>query len=379
MTKRFILLALALLILPAAASAASVVKIGVNVPLTGPMSEAGHFLLWGIEIAVAEANAAAGGNVPPVEAVILDDETNPQTAAGNLTRFIEQDKVAAVIGPASSGNALAMIPIAQKARTPLMLLTATATRLTIINRDQPEGNFVFRATLPDREQIRFLLNWAAARYQRIAIACDTTPYGQSCKQDMTELMAERGMKPAAVVQFAQGDLAMAAQCQELAQAAPQAVAVLTLPAEVAAFVRSADKAGLKADLIGQYPFFLQPIKELPERLSNGLMGVFGSSPGASPKAREIDRLVRERYGFTGYYPFKFVETGYEGAKILIQAIRASGSLEGPAIQKALESLERFEGAARVFERPFARDSHDLYKAQDLYMGVWRDGKVERLQ
>jgi branched-chain amino acid transport system substrate-binding protein len=379
MTMPAILLALALLALPAGAFAAGPAKIGVSVPLTGPMAEAGHFLLWGVEIAVAEANAQAGAAAAPVEAVILDDETNPKKAAANLARLMEQDKVAAVIGPANSASAVSMIPIAQKARMPLMLLTATATGLTLIHQGEPGGNYIFRATLPDREQIRFLLNWAAARYQRIAIACDTTPYGQSCRQDMTELMAERGMTPAAVVQFGQGDMDMAAQCKELAQAAPQAVAVLTLPSEVASFVRSADKAGLRTDLIGQYPFFLQPIKELPERLSSGLTGVFGSSPDASPKARDIDRLVRERYGYTGYYPFKFVETGYEGAKILIQAIRASGSLEGPAIRKALESLERFEGAARVFERPFTEDSHDLYKAQDLYMGVWRDGKVERLK
>lgn len=109
----------------------------------------------------------------------------------NVRLLIGRENVAAVLGPANSGNALAMIPIMQEAQKPLMLLTASATKLTSIYRDAPK-NYIFRATLPDREQIKKLLDWASPRFPRLGIACDTTPYGQLAKQDMTELMAERG-------------------------------------------------------------------------------------------------------------------------------------------------------------------------------------------
>jgi branched-chain amino acid transport system substrate-binding protein len=362
---------------PEPCRAADPVRIGVDIPLTGAAADIGNYLLWGVEIALDEANREGGALGRPIEAVVLDDETSPEVAAKNAARLISEEKTALVLGPANSGNALAMIPVMQEARKPLMLLTASATKLTRIYAGAPE-NYVFRATLPDREQIRALLAWASGQFSRIAIACDTTPYGQLARQDMVELMAEKGMSPVAVVQFDQGDLDMTAQARELSQTPAEAVALLTLPPEVASFVRSADAVGYRPRFIGQYPFFLRSVKELPARLSNGLAGVLGSSPQDSPKARELDHLVRTRYRHDGYYPFKFVEAAYEGAKISIQAIRQAGSEDGESIRRALESMERFQGVSRVFEHPYSRNRHELYRAENLSIGVWQDGAVRRL-
>lgn len=363
------------LFLPGVSRAGQPVLIGVNIPLTGSAADIGNYLLWGVEIAFAEANAQAGPDGPRFEAVVLDDETSPQKAAENVRKLLARN-VAAVLGPANSGNALAMIPIMQEAQKPLMILTASATKLTRVYEDAPE-NYIFRATLPDREQIRALVDWAAGRYARIAIACDNTPYGQLARQDMTEIMAERGLAPVAVATFPLGELDMTAQVRQLASSSAEAVAVLSLGREVANFVRAADAVGYKPAFIGQYPFFLHPVKELPERLSDGLTGVLGSSADATPKAREIDRSVRQRYLPEGYYPFKFVEAAYEGAMLVIQAVRAAGSMDGPAVRKALEDMPRFEGVNRTFEHPFREKNHELYTWEDLSMGVWRGGKVVR--
>ncbi|GFK92835.1 Leucine-, isoleucine-, valine-, threonine-, and alanine-binding protein [Fundidesulfovibrio magnetotacticus] len=379
MTIRFvaILLALALAPGPVAAQAPGPLRLGVSIPLTGAAAGIGQYLLWGVEIAAQEANSAGGVNGRPVELVIEDDETDPDKARANARHLVEQERVAAVLGPANSGNALAMIPVLQQAKTPLMLLTASATPLT---RPPADGskNYVFRATLPDRDQLRKLVDWAAPRFQSIAVAADTTPYGNLCLQDITELMAEKGIKPVAVVRFDLGEQDLTPKARELARSTAQAVALLTLGQEVANFVRGADQAGYSTRFIGQYPFFLQPVKDLPERLSNGLTGVLGSSADASPKAREIDRLVRTRYRVEGYYPFKFVEAAYEGTRLVLEAAARAAPDDGTALRDALESTERFEGVSRVFLRPFSPGQHELYKADNLSMGVWKDGAVVRL-
>lgn len=378
MGLRTVALLALLLSLPSLALPAEVAKIGVNIPLTGSAADIGQYLLWGVEIAVAETNASGGVGGKPVQAVILDDETSPKKAAENVRMLIGQENVAAVLGPANSGNALAMIPIMQEAQKPLMLLTASATKLTSIYRDAPK-NYIFRATLPDREQIKKLLDWAAPRFPRLGIACDTTPYGQLARQDLTELMAERGLKPAAVVEFDMGELDMTGKIRELQKTPLDAVAVLSLGREVANFVRGADAAGFKARLIGQYPFFLYPIKELPDRLSNGLTGVLGSSAQDSPKSREIDSIVRAKYRHQGYYPFKFVEAAYEGTRLVLQAMDEAGSDQGPVIRDALENIERFQGVSQAFVRPFSRERHELYKVENLSMGMWQNGDVIRLE
>lgn len=354
------------------------VTLGLDVPLTGSAADIGHYLLWGVEIAVEEANAAGGALGRPIRLAVLDDEMDPAKAAANITEFIEKEHVSAVLGPANSGNALAFIPLLQKAKIPNMLLTASATKLTRIYAGEPK-NYVFRATLPDREQIQALMAWAAGRYTKIALACDTSPYAQLGKQDMLEAMRAHGLEPVAVVEFEPGELDLTAQARQLQASPAQAVAIISLGQEVANLVRSADAIGYRPQFLGQYPFFLHPVKELPNRLSNSLIGVLSSTPDDSDKAREIDAIIRRKHLPQGYYPFKFVEAAYEGAKLTIQAIREAGSADGEAIRDALENTARFEGVSRVFVRPFDPARHELYKADNLFMGSWKDGKVYRLE
>ena len=372
-----VLLVLALFCFPSPCFAQNGVTLGLDVPLTGTAADIGHYLLWGAEIAVDEANAEGGALGKPIRLSVQDDEMDPAKAAGNVARFITEDHVAVVLGPANSGNALAMIPLLQQARTPIMLLTASATKLTALYANEPK-NYVFRATLPDREQVDALIKWAAGRYTRIAIACDTSAYAQLGKQDMLEAMRLHGLKPVTIVEFDPGDLDLKTQARQLQASPAEAVAVISLGQEVADLVRSADAIGYHPQFIGQYPFFLQPVKELPNRLSNGLTGLLSSTPDDSGKAREINAIIREKHLPQGYYPFKFVEAAYEGTKLAIQAIRAAGSENGEAVRDALENTPRFEGVSRVFVKPFDKTRHELYKADNLFMGSWKEGAVYRL-
>lgn len=186
--------------------------LGLDVPLTGSASDIGHYLLWGVEIAIDEANAEGGALGKPIRLVVLDDEMDPARAAANITRLIEKDHVSAVLGPANSGNALAFIPLLQKAKIPNMLLTASATKLTRIYENEAT-NYIFRATLPDREQVQALISWAAARYKNIAIACDTSAYAQLGKEDMLDAMRAYGLEPAAIVEFDPGELDLTSQAR----------------------------------------------------------------------------------------------------------------------------------------------------------------------
>ncbi len=360
------------------AFAAETVKVGLDVPLTGAAAAIGHYLLWGAEIAVEEVNAQGGVQGKQVELLTRDDATNPERALLNVKELVEKERVVAILGPANSGNALAFIPYLQEKHVPNMILTASATTLTNIFRNQ-EKNYIFRATLPDAEQLKFLASWATGKFKRVGIASDTTPYGLLGKKDLIAAMAASGLTPVATVEFDLGADDMSRQTKMLKDAGVEAVAVISLGPEIANFIRSADKTGLKATFFGLYPFFLPSIAELPARLSNGLVGALGSEPKESPKAMELDAKVRKERLPEGYYPFRFVVAAYEGTKLLLQAINNAGSLDGEAIRDALEGVHRFKGVSGVFLNPFSKTDHELYEIENLYLGTWEDGEVVRLQ
>ena len=56
----------------------------------------------GIEICAKEFNDAGGYQGRKVDIAILDDQVKPEIAVANITRFLEQDKVVAIIGPVSA-------------------------------------------------------------------------------------------------------------------------------------------------------------------------------------------------------------------------------------------------------------------------------------
>src|SRR5665213_1118258 len=110
------------------ARAAEAIKIGVLLPKSGPYATQGENGHNGAQIAVDDF----GGQVldRPVEIVWLD-EANPQTSQQNMRKLLEQEKVVAVQGGVSSGDVLAIMPVAEQAKTLLMATGPNATEIRL--------------------------------------------------------------------------------------------------------------------------------------------------------------------------------------------------------------------------------------------------------
>ena len=87
-------------LLPAAMLAAGGVdaadlKVGVSSSLSGPLSALGIPYEKGIRAAFAHQSSVAGRNV---QLIVLDDASDPTTAARNARKLIGEDKVDVLIG-----------------------------------------------------------------------------------------------------------------------------------------------------------------------------------------------------------------------------------------------------------------------------------------
>src|ERR1700757_2350590 len=109
------------------ARAQEAIKLGVLLPKSGPYTVQGETGHNGAQIAVDDF----GGHVldRPVEIVWLD-ESSPQTTQQNVRKLLEEEKVAAVQGGVSSGDVLAIMPVAEQAKTLLMATGPNATEIT---------------------------------------------------------------------------------------------------------------------------------------------------------------------------------------------------------------------------------------------------------
>ena len=103
--------------------AAEPIKIGVVQPFSGGLELFGNQAKLGLDLAVAEINAAGGAAGSPISLIYEDDKTDPKTAVERTTQLIRRDQVLAISGPITSNNRDAMMPTLTRAKTPLLYAT----------------------------------------------------------------------------------------------------------------------------------------------------------------------------------------------------------------------------------------------------------------
>jgi branched-chain amino acid transport system substrate-binding protein/urea transport system substrate-binding protein len=108
---------------PTQIAAAEPIKIGAVLPFSGGVELYGEQARLGLELAAADINAAGGILGRPVVLVFRDDGTRPQIAAEAARKVVEEDGVLAVVGPITSQNLDAIVPVLASHRTPLLYAT----------------------------------------------------------------------------------------------------------------------------------------------------------------------------------------------------------------------------------------------------------------
>jgi branched-chain amino acid transport system substrate-binding protein len=129
------------------ARAAEPIKIGILLPEAGAYAVQGETGHNGAVIAVNDF----GGHVldRPIELVWLD-ESNPQATQQNMRKLVEEQKVVAVQGGVSSGDILAVMPLAEQSKTLLMATGPNATEITGKNCNR----YTFRVDLPNKATVQ---------------------------------------------------------------------------------------------------------------------------------------------------------------------------------------------------------------------------------
>ena len=105
------------------ANSAEPIKIGAVLPFSGGVELYGRQAKLGLDLAAKDINAAGGILGRPVEVVYADDKTDPAVATDVTRRLIERDGVVALVGPITSRNLDAIVPVVESLKTPLLYAT----------------------------------------------------------------------------------------------------------------------------------------------------------------------------------------------------------------------------------------------------------------
>src|SRR5512133_50730 len=102
-------------------------KIGALLAVTGPAAFLGAPEARTLEMLVQDLNAKGGVDGRRIELVVKDTGGNPEKAISFAKQLVDEDGVFAIIGPATSGESIAVKGIANDAKV-LLLSCAAAER-----------------------------------------------------------------------------------------------------------------------------------------------------------------------------------------------------------------------------------------------------------
>ncbi|MCG3152259.1 MAG: hypothetical protein GEEBNDBF_01552 [bacterium] len=130
------------------------IKVGQVVAMTGEVASFGAASNNGTMLAVEEINAKQLLG-PGVKLVLVsqDDQSTPTGAANAAKKLIAEQKVVALLGEVASKNSLAMAPIAQENKIPMISPAST-------NPDVTNEEYVFRACYLDTFQGQMIARYA---------------------------------------------------------------------------------------------------------------------------------------------------------------------------------------------------------------------------
>ncbi len=332
--KRLNLSILLLLLLALPAQAA--VKLGVYLPMTGSAAAMGQMVWEGVQAAHQLQPQILG---QPVELVLLDTRSDRIEAANAVSRLIEKDKVAAIIGEVISSDTLAGVPIAERAGIPSISPTATNPLVT------QDRKFAFRACFVDDLQGRVAARfaWDNLKARKAALFIDQAQdYCVGLANFFAQEFKRRGGEIVATSYIQTGDQDFSAQISALKAQNPDLIYAPNYYAEDALLAKQLKDLGLKL------PVLTGDGAQVPELLSIGGDAVNGMYFTAhfhrQGIATELGRKFLEVYEKTYKKQLDaFAALGGESYFLMAAAINRAGGLNGAKIAQALADTKDFAG------------------------------------
>ena len=311
------------------------IKIGVVLPLSGPVAEPGKNVLSGIQISVDAYNDTTKNN--KIELIIEDSKSNPKDGVSAFKKLVEVDKAKIVIGDIMSSVFLATAPIAEKEK--ILLVSPGASNPAVTN----AGDYIFRDYTSDNYDGVVMAGYIYANLnkKRTAVAYVNNDYGVGVKDAFIAEYKKKGGIISATESYAGGQTDLKTIARKLKESQPECIYIVGNPAENGYLVKELKNQDSKAQITGNLSFEDESFYKIA---GSAYDSIIFSSPYFNISSN--DAYTRN---FVTKYRVKYnkepsVEAalGYDVGGILIKAL-ADCKYNVKDIKDAMYRVQNFEG------------------------------------
>ena len=327
-------------------AAAQEIVIGGMAPTTGNVATFGVGQRNAYQLAVDQVNAAGGlkvgGTQRKIKLLFEDEQNSPEVGATVARKLINQDKVVGILGPTNTKVCLAVGPITQENRVPMVTPTCTNPKVTLV------GDYVFRAGFIDTFQgaVGAYFVYETLGKRKAGVLFDNgNDYSKGLASYFKDAFEKLGGKVVAYESFTDEEKTVDFRPQliRIRSAAPDVIYTSDYYGAAALIAKQSQEMGLKVPLVGGDGFDSPDLVRIGGPSVEGVHFTnFYSQDDPSPEVQNFIKAYRAKYNET---PDAYAAQGYGAAQILFDAIRRAGKTDGPSIRAALANTKGLKTVA----------------------------------
>ena len=325
------------------------IKIGAIFSITGPASWLGEPERNTAIMYVERINQAGGVLGRPLELIVEDTEGNETKAVNAVKKLITKDEVIAIIGPSRSGTTMAVIPIMEQYKVPL-ISCAAAEAIAV-----PVKKYVFKTPQKDSDAaLRILEHMKKKGIKKIAIMSETTGFGDQGRLQLKKYAPDYGVEIVADETYAPNDTDMTAQLTKIKATSAQAVVNWSIVPAQSIVAKNMRQLEMKVVLYQSHGFgnikFAKACGEAGEGIifPAGRLLAVETLPETHPQFKVLLAYKEEYEERFKDAVSTFGGHAYDALYILVGAIKRAGSTDIEKFRDEIEKTKGFIGTGGIF-------------------------------
>ena len=223
------------------------VRIGFSMARTGILAVATPPQMNTYELWRDEVNAAGGLNVGgtkrKVEFVSYDDQSKPEQAVRIYEKLITDDKVDLLLAPWGTPFHIAIAPVLEKYKFPVVGNTAASVALRQV---KPGYIWFPTSAIPDRIAVELTAMMKGADVKSAAIVSNVLPFSKEIKNFLEPELKKAGIEVKVSTEYPPDVKDMTATLTQIKQANVDAVLALAYPGDAVLYAKQAKELGIAA-------------------------------------------------------------------------------------------------------------------------------------
>jgi branched-chain amino acid transport system substrate-binding protein len=338
--RRGFLAAIGCLALAGTAVAGEDLPIGAIGSLSGGATDWGVATQRGVQLAIDEINAAGGlvigGKTYTPRLIIYDDTYSGQGGSTAATRLVNADKVKYILGPIGTPAVLGALSVTTPAKVLVMSDGFSPKILT------PASAYNYRISVTTKEFAPPIIDWLKKQFpsaKKIALIGPSDATGQQVIPILTDAYKAAGFDVAFSEKYERG---VADFSPLLTRMMTQDIDILDLdsnaPAEAGLLLKQARQLGFKGQIVQIGGPSIEENVAIAGPLAEGFIS-FNFFDAENPLGKKFADEYAKKYGGT---MSPWCPVMYNGAHILMEAMKRSGSLDVDKIKEAFVKMTDYD-------------------------------------